>query len=128
MGNCGGHEFSITLDRVRTVLLPGRSTAKHQPLELGAIVQAKIRYRSTLLSAVLNVMETRRDANRQFRSDSVNGNYGIAEGNLPNVADAMSIFNDAWSNTYLTSSNNSQVSEPLQIIGTETVRSVHNSL
>ena len=166
MDNCGGHNVSGTLDRVRIVFLRARSTAKHQPFGLGVIAQAKILYRSTLLSAVLDVIETRRNTNRKFSSDSGNGKYGIREGNLSHVADAMSIFDDAWSETFrftvikcwikskclgacrtqyfnsiiqsattdddvdidLTSSNNSQVRESLQIIGTDTVRSVHNAL
>ena len=44
MGNCGGNELNLTIPGVEIIYLPPRSTSKHQPLELGLIVNAKIRY------------------------------------------------------------------------------------
>ena len=97
MDNCSGHKVKVTLERLKIVSLPARSTAKHQPLDLGVIANAKIRYRSALLSAVWNVIEKRRTTQEQILNDSGNGRYGIREGQLPHVADAMVLFNNAWS-------------------------------
>ena len=74
MDNCGGHECSITLDGVRIEFLPPRSTTKHQPLDLGLIASAKIRYRKRLLSAVLDVMDLQRNTNHSFKEASSSGN------------------------------------------------------
>ena len=73
MDNCGAHETIMNLDRVRIKFLPPRSTMKHQPLDLGSIATAKIRYRSKLLSAILDVMELKRNTNYTFKEKSVNG-------------------------------------------------------
>ena len=73
MDNCGGYEVKVTFERLKIVFLPARSTAKHQALDLGVIANAKIRYRSALLSAVLNVTEKRRTTQEQFPNDSGNG-------------------------------------------------------
>ena len=97
MDNCGGHELTIQLDRVRIEFLPPRSTAKHQPLDLGLIASAKIRYRSKLLSAILDVLELRRNTNHSFKPKSANGKWGIQDGLLPHVGDAIMLFNSAWS-------------------------------
>ena len=42
-------------------------------------------------------MEKRWLTNEQFPNGSSNGNFGIREGQLPHVADAIAMFNDAWS-------------------------------
>ena len=43
------------------------------------------------------MVERRRTTQEQFPNDSGNGRYGIRESQLPHVADAMVLFNDAWS-------------------------------
>ena len=55
MGNCGGHESEIQLPGLRIEMLPPRSTAKYQPLDLGLIAHSKIRYRSLLLRIKVDV-------------------------------------------------------------------------
>ena len=89
MDNCSGHEVDITLKRLRIVFLPARSTAKHQPLDLGVIANAKIRYRSALLSAIFNMIEKCRTTHEQFLNYSGNGMYRIKESQLPHLADAV---------------------------------------
>ena len=97
MDNCGGHGVTIAHDRLKVVFLPKKSTAKHQSLDLGIIAHVKIRYRSTLLRSVLSVMEKHWLANEQFPNGSRNGNYGIREGQLPHMVDAIVMLNDACS-------------------------------
>ena len=99
MDNCGGHEVTIEYDKLTIIYLSPGSTAKHQPLELGLISHAKIRYRSALLSATLDIIEQRRSSDIVFPSTSGNGKYGVREGHVPHVADAVEIFNKAWSST-----------------------------
>ncbi len=71
------------LEMLKIELLPTRSSAKHQPLDLRIIAHAHICYQSELLSAVLDVIEKRRTTNEQFTSNSGNRKYGIHEGQLP---------------------------------------------
>ena len=97
MDNCGGRAATIAYHRLKVVFLPKKSTAKHQTLDLEIIAHAKIRYGSTLLKFVISVMEKRWLTNEKFHNGSSNGNYGIREGQLPHVADAIVMFNDAWS-------------------------------
>ena len=73
MDNCGGHEDSFSLPGVEIVLLPPRSTAKHQPLDLGLIANAKIRYRALLLSATIDVINRRQMTNQVWQKDAGHG-------------------------------------------------------
>ena len=57
MDNCGGYELDVTLPGVQIVCLSPMFTAEHQPLDLGLIAISKIRYRSSLLSATLDVLQ-----------------------------------------------------------------------
>ena len=57
MGNCDKDGFNVTLMGVEILYLPPRSTTKHQLLDFGHIANAKIRYRSMLLSAASEVLE-----------------------------------------------------------------------
>ena len=92
MDNCGNHEFNVTLEGLKIVFLPARSTDKHHPIDLGVIPNAKIRYRSALLSPVLNVIEKRRTTHEKSPNDSESRRYGIREVKLSHVADAMVLF------------------------------------
>ncbi len=97
MDNCGGHESALSIPGVEIVTLPPRSTAKHQPLDLGLIANAKIRYRSVLLSETINVLQQRRISNSTFPLTSGNGKWGLREGQLPHIGDAIELFNQSWS-------------------------------
>ena len=92
MDNYGVHEFTETLDRVRTEFLPPRCTMKNQSVDLGLIAVAKIRYRWKLLSAVLDVMEMKRSANHSFKERSKNRKWGLRDGLLPHVGDTIMLF------------------------------------
>ena len=59
MDNCGGHDVPIELEGVEIVFLPSKTTAIHQLFDLGLIAHSKIRYRTALLAAVLEIMENR---------------------------------------------------------------------
>ncbi len=96
MDNCGGHELIFMLDRVRIEFLPPRSTTKHQPLDFELIASAKIRYRTKLLSAILDVMEPQRNTNHSFKESSCNWKWGLQDGMLPHVGDAIMPFDSAW--------------------------------
>ena len=97
MGNCGGRELDVTLDGVCIEFLPPRSTMKHQPPDLGLIVSAKIRYHFNLLNCTLDVLQMRRATNQTLRTSSRNGKWGLHDGQLPHVGDAIHIFNNALS-------------------------------
>ena len=99
MDNCGGHSVNADIHGVRIITLPPRTTARHQPLDLGLIGNSKIRYRSLLLQSVIRVMEARFRKEIECSSDSERGMCGIREGQLPHVGDAMNLFNEAWSLT-----------------------------
>ena len=99
MDNCGGHDVTVAYKKLVILCFPSGSTTKHQPLDLGLISHAKIRYRSALINATINITEQRRSSIIVFPSTSGNGKHGIREGQLPYVADAIEIFNDAWSST-----------------------------
>ena len=99
MDNCGGHSVNTNIHGVRIITLPPRTTARHQPLDLGLIGSRKVRYRSLLLQSVIILMDARFRNEIEFRSDSQRGMYGIHEGQLPYIGDASNIFNEAWSMT-----------------------------
>ena len=77
MDNCGGHELTVTLDR-------------------GLIATAKIRCLSKLISAVLHVIDMKRNTNHSFKERSMNGNWGLQDGLLPHVGDAIMLFDSTW--------------------------------
>ena len=83
--------------------LPPKCTAKHQPLDLGLIATSKIRYRSSLLSATLDVLQGRRLSNHGIQSTTGRGKWGLEEGQLPHIGDAMKLFNQSWSSISKTS-------------------------
>ena len=83
MDNCGGHELTISLEGVRIEFLPPRSTTKHQPLDLGLIGCAKIRYRSKLLSATLDILELRRNGGYSFLTNNIKWEVGITRWHAP---------------------------------------------
>lgn len=99
MDSCGGHDVPIESEGIEIVFLPYKTTAIRQPLDLSLIALSRIRYRAALFAAVLEIMENRSTANHSYASKSGNGGYGIREGQLLHVADAMEIFNKAWSET-----------------------------
>ena len=80
---------------LRIQLLPPRSTAKYQPLDLGQIAYSKISNRSNLLRTTINVMLESQFEARDFPSTSHHGIYGVREGFLPTVGDAMDIFDES---------------------------------
>ena len=94
--NCGGHETPVTLPGVKIVYLQPRSTTKHQPLDLGIIVNAKILYRSALLAATIDVLQGRSSSNLGLKMNSGHGKCGFIEGQLPHVCDPMNLFNQSW--------------------------------
>ena len=99
MDNCGGHESEIILPGVRIELLPPRSTAKYQPLDLGLIAHSKIRYRSILLRITILVMLRRHAEDSDLPTSSKQGMLGLHDGFLPTVGDAMELFDESWSQT-----------------------------
>eukprot|EP00171_Calliarthron_tuberculosum_P000673 IDg673t1 len=99
LDNCSGHELHNDLPGFRIVYLPPNYTAKYQPLDLGLISQSKIRYRSLLLRACIDVVIRLQSPDHGFKDNSGRGRWGVREGQLPHVADAISIFNQSWTGT-----------------------------
>ena len=87
--------MNANIQGVRIITLPPRTTARHESLDLGLIGNSKIRYRSLLWQSVVRVMEGRFRNETEFRPDSQRGMYGIRDGQLPHVGDAMNLFNEA---------------------------------
>ena len=75
--NCGGHESEIALTGLRIELLPARSTANFQPLDLGLITHGKICFRSNLLCATINVLHESQSRARDFLSSSQQKIYDV---------------------------------------------------
>ena len=84
---------------VRIKLLPPRSTAKYQPLDLGLIAHSKIRYRSILLRITILVMLRRHAEDSDLPTSSKQGMLGLHDGFLPTVGDAMELLDESWSHT-----------------------------
>ena len=96
MDKCGSHESEVALPGLRIQFLPPRSTAKYQPLDLGLIRNTKVRYRSNLLRSTINVILRRQSGARCFPSSMQPGIYDVRDGFLPNIGDAMEIFDESW--------------------------------
>ena len=96
MDNCGRHNISADVHDVRIITLPPRSTAKHQPLDLGIIGNCKIRYRALLLRSIIKTVEAGSKNELPFPTDSKRGMYGIRDGHLPHIGDGMDILNESW--------------------------------
>ncbi len=77
--------MTFTYEKLQIVLLPLRSTAKHQLLDLSIIANAKTWYRSALLRSVFRVIERRRATKEAFPSNISNGKHGIRQGQLPHI-------------------------------------------
>ena len=76
-------------------LLPPRTTAKHQPLDLVLIADSKIRYRSLLLRITINVMLAKQAETRQFLLSSQQGMHGVRDGFLRTIGDAIELYDEA---------------------------------
>ena len=97
--NCSGHSVNAKVSDVRIITLLSRKTALHQPLGLGLIVGCKVCYRSFLLRSVISVVESKLKGNIEFRPDSQRGTYGIRDGHLTHIGNALKFFSEAWSAT-----------------------------
>ena len=80
------------------VFPPPKPTAKHQPVDLGIIATSKIKYRSSLFSATLDVLQGSRLPNHGLQSAKGHGKWGLEEVQLHHVGYAMKLFNQSWSN------------------------------
>ena len=99
MDNCGGHESEINYPGLRIEFLPPRSTAKYQKLDLGLIAQSKMRYRSILSKQLVDKAMKWDSGEHHFPLNSNSGKWGVRDGHLPHVGDAMYAFNEAWRKT-----------------------------
>ena len=95
LDNCDDHELYVSLPGVHFEFLPPRSTAKFQALDIGLIANGKIRYPSILLRCVILMIEERATGRTNFTEDSGCGKWGMREGQLPHVADAMEMFTES---------------------------------
>ncbi len=89
MYNCGGHECDIELPGLRIELLPPRTMSKYQTLDLGLIAHAKILYRSSLLRQIVDKALRWNYGEHHFPLGSQQGRFGIGNGHLPHIGDAM---------------------------------------
>ena len=98
MDNCDGHECDVNLLGFLFGLSPKGSTSKYQTLELGLIARSKIRYCSTLLRHVVDNTLRLISGEHHFPQSSNSGKWGLRNGHLPYADDAMTLFNESWSN------------------------------
>ena len=96
MDNCEVHESEIALPGLRIELLPPRPITKYQTLGLALISYSKTLYRSNLLRMAVNVMLQKQSGDWDFPASSQRGVFGVRDGFLPTIGDAMEIFNEAW--------------------------------
>ncbi len=96
MDDYEGHECDIVLPGLRIELLPWKSTLKLQTSDLGLISHSKIRYRTILLRSILNKAMQCNSGDHQFLSSSNSGKFGLRNGHLPHVGNAVAMFNDSW--------------------------------
>ena len=82
---------------LRVEFLPPKSAHKYEPLDLGIIANAKIRYRTILLRAIIDNTIRWNIGEHDFPLNSQNGRWGANKGYFPHGADAMTIFNKASS-------------------------------
>ena len=97
MHNCVSHGEGINLQGLRVEFLPPNSTHKYQPLDFGIIANAKIRYRTVLLRAIINNTLRCNACAHKFPQTSQHVRWVVDDGHLPHVDDAMTMFNEAWS-------------------------------
>ena len=95
MDNCGSHAKGMNLTGLHAEFLPPKSTRKYQPLDLGIIANAKIRYRTIFLSVIIDKTIRWNTGEHDFQLSSQHGRWGVDNGYLPHVADAMTMLNKA---------------------------------
>ena len=96
LDDCSGHDNLPAFDGVRYFFLPANTTAMYQPLDLGTIAATKIRYRSVLLRKTINILLRMRQPDHGFQNSTGNGIYGLQQGQMPHVADAMMLLDQEW--------------------------------
>ena len=96
LDNCNGHEHLQELENVEYGFLPANTTALYQPMDQGLIAQTKIRYRSMLLRQTIDILLRLQDPKNGFKASTGNGRYGLREGQLPHVDDAMALLDQTW--------------------------------
>ena len=97
MDNCGLHgaELSDPRQKVTIMTLPPNCTSLHQPMEMGIISTWKLKYRSLLIRAIVEDLETL----QQRRDDSTTlkqGMRGLSEGHDPHLLDVAKMVEKSW--------------------------------
>ena len=64
---------------------------------MGIIATTKIKYRHLLLRKIIDNLLVRKTGTHNFPSSSSHGKYGLEEGQLSHVADAIRLFDLSWS-------------------------------
>ena len=95
--NFGSHGVGLNLPGLRVESLTLKLTHKYQPLDLEIISNAKISYRTVMLRAIIDITIRWNTGEHDFPLNSQHGQWGVNNGYLPHVADAMTMFNKAWS-------------------------------
>ena len=77
MDKCSGHKLNVYLDGVSVIYLPRNCTSKLQPLDIALIPASKIRYRTALLDATLEVLQRYEFSESAFKINSGYGSEGL---------------------------------------------------
>lgn len=100
VGGGGGGSHSDLIDgrgQVTVVNYPASCTSKHQPVEMGVIAEAKVRYRAQLFGVRVGTMHNTEQLRQQAKKRKMQaGTAGLAEGHPPHVLDAAEILYEAW--------------------------------
>lgn len=96
----GGGSHSDLVDgrgQVTVVNYPASCTSKRQPMEMGVIAEAKVRYRAQLFGVRVGTMHNTEQLRQQAKKRKMQaGTAGLAEGHPAHVLDAAEILCEAW--------------------------------
>ncbi len=92
--SCGRSESAMQLPGLRVEFLPPNCMSKNQSLDLGLISHTKKRYRKLLLHIIVDNTLRWESGEQQFPFTSSKGVWGLRDGHLPHVGDAIDLFNN----------------------------------
>eukprot|EP00171_Calliarthron_tuberculosum_P023769 IDg23769t1 len=96
LDNCGDQDPLISIPDVRIEHLPANTTSTYQLVDLGLIFHAWIRFFSLLLKTTCHIVENKQTEDLDLEETTGRGRWGLWDGQIPHVADAIYLFDEAW--------------------------------
>ena len=97
MVSCLSHGERMNHPGLRVDFLTPKWTHKYQQLNIGVIANEKIWYQTILLRTIIDYKIRRNTSEHDFPLNFQHVRRGLNNAYLPNVAYAMTMFNNAWS-------------------------------